>query len=280
MIELCRCIFTHPHEGEILSVSFDFHGKTVLVTGGSKGIGLSIAESFSEAGARVAICARDAAHFPSLKEQKTLCIKADVTDEADVQRVIEETIDSFGGLDILINNVGGAIQFGDLWSTHSKDWENAFQLNVMSAVRFSKQAIPFLRQSLSPTIINISSISGVEPGYFNPHYTSTKASILNFSKYLANVLAKEKIRVNCVCPGTVETDSWEKSLEAISLQRAQSKEAVREEMSQAERDKIPLATLGTGPDIAKFVLFLASEETQWITGSCFHVNGGKMRAMC
>lgn len=267
-----------------MTVTFNFSGKRVLVTGGSKGIGKSIAEHFVQAGAFVSICARGSSELvalqESLGEQNVRAIAADATKEEDVQRVFQEAYEFMGGIDILVNNVGGAIEFGDLWSLSSQKWQKAFELNVLSMVNFSKGAIPYLRKSSRARIINVSSISGVEPGFFNPHYTSTKASTINFSKYLANILASENILVNCVCPGAVETDSWEKSLVQIAQERSISKEDVRKELEPKERKKIPLGRMGKGPDIANFVLFLATDSANWITGSCFHLNGGKMRGMC
>lgn len=267
-----------------MSAKFDFTGKKVLITGASKGIGYSIAESFLRADADVAICARGKEIF-SLANQgikrgvKLLPIQADVTKEEEIDRVFEEVEKKLNGLDILVNNVGGATTFGNLFSIDSKDWRYAFELNVLSMVHFSKKAIPFLEKSSFARIINISSLSGIEPGFYNPHYTAAKASTINFSKYLANVLASSNVLVNCICPGSVETDSWESSLEQISLERRESKESIRAELALVETKKIPLKRMGKGKDIAPFVLFLASESASWITGSCFHVNGGKMRGM-
>lgn len=267
-----------------MSVSFDFSGKKVLVTGGSKGIGRAIAGAFLKSHAEVAVCARGAGELNSLQKEhlglKLVAISADASKEEEIKQTLEKVVHELNGLDILINNVGGAIQFGNFWELTNQAWVDAFELNVLSMVHFSKHASVYLKKSTSPRIINISSISGVEPGFYNPHYTTTKAGAMNFSKYLANVLAPEGILVNCVCPGSVETDSWEKSLEQIALERKMSKEEVRREQGLKEVQKIPLGRMGQGEDVASLVLFLASHAANWITGSCFHVNGGKMRAMC
>jgi 3-oxoacyl-[acyl-carrier protein] reductase len=251
-------------------VNFDFTGTTVLVTGGSKGIGRSIAESFLEAQAEVVVCARGKGELDDLSQIKhrgrLLTVVADATKEADVSLVLEKTVERFGKLDVLVNNVGGAIKFCDFYDSTQEDWSNAFELNVMSVVNFSKESIPWLKKSRSPRIINISSISGLEPGFMNPHYTHCKSSVINISKYLSNFLAKEKILVNCVCPGTIETDSWNKHVKLISD-------------VEFERQKIPLGRLGAGSDVASLVLFLSSTMASWITGSCFHVDGGKLRSM-
>ncbi len=266
-----------------MTIAFDFHGRKVLVTGGSKGIGRAIADSFIKAGASVAICARGQEELGEFRKtfpgNQSFTIQADAANEADVKRVVADVAKQFGGLDILVNNVGGAIQFGNLWTTSTKNWIDAFELNVLSMVNFCKEAVPLLRASSFPRIINISSLSGVEPGFFNPHYTSTKAATINFSKYLANSLASENILVNCICPGSVETDSWERSLNQIAFERNSPKEEIRSELALQEKLKIPLKRMGKGEDISPLVLFLASELSVWTTGSCFHINGGKMRGM-
>lgn len=267
-----------------MAISFDFSGKNVLITGGTKGIGRAIAENFLVANANVAVCARNKESYHQLKtaypNSKLILLQADASKEEDVCDALKKVIDIYGSLDILINNVGGAIKFGNFSQLSSQDWMKAFKLNVMSMVYFSKHAIPYLKQSQSPKIVNISSISGVEPGAYNPHYTSTKASTINYSKYLGNFLAPDGILVNCVCPGTVETDSMEHAIEQIAKEQNLSKEVLKVKLMEEEIKKIPLKKLGQGKDIASFVLFLASDLVRWVTGSCFHINGGKMRGMC
>lgn len=262
-----------------MTMTFDFSAKKVLITGASKGIGRSIAEQFLEAGATVAICARGQKDLETLQcrynTHKLFAFSADVTNACDVKDVVCGVNEKLGGLDILINNVGGAIVFGDLWTATDKNWTDAFELNVLSMVRFCREAIPYLRNSKHPRVINISSISGVEPGFYNPHYASTKAATINFSKYLANILASEHILVNCVCPGTIETNGWEKGIEQILQKQTLS---TKEELRLKDIQTIPLGRIGQGEDIASMVLFLAGDGANWTTGSCFHINGGKMRS--
>ena len=260
-----------------MTVSFDFTNKKVLISGGSKGIGRKIAESFFLAGADVAIVARDS---QELKDTKcTLRIPCNLSGPNITEEVFDSIERSFGALDILVNNVGGAIQFGNFFELEETDWQNAFDLNVMSMVRLSKAAVPFLRNSSTPRIINISSISGVEPGYYNPHYTTTKAATINFSKHLANLLASEGILVNCVCPGSIQSDAWRQCVSKISEKKRLNYEIVEHEFLTSEIKKIPLKRIGQVEDIAPLVLFLASEQASWITGSSFHIDGGKKKCM-
>lgn len=268
-----------------MAASFDLRDRVVLVTGGSKGIGRSLVLDFLKAGACVSVCARSQPGLDSLSQEKgidsqrLLTISADVTNEEAVQVTVKRTAKHFGKIDVLVNSVGGAIKFGNFWTLSTEDWRAAFELNVMSMVFFSREIVPYLRKSPAPRIINISSISGIEPGGYNPHYTTTKASTINFSKYLANALASEKILVNCVCPGSVISDSWHKSIQQMAAEKNLAYEEAEKELTNLENSKIPLGRMGEGEDISSIVLFLASRDASWITGSCFHVNGGKMRAM-
>ena len=159
------------------------------------------------------------------------------------------------------------------------DWHLSFNYNVMSIVHFVRFALPLMKKSNFARIINISSISGVQPGLYNPHYTITKAAVINLTKYLANTLASEKITVNVVCPGTVYTDSWDSLIKDRSGKEHISYEEAKLSLIDQELEKIPLNRIGTGDDIAGLVTFLASEKASWITGSCYHIDGGKLKVI-
>ena len=244
-------------------------GRVAIVSGGSRGIGAAIARSLAREGVSVVICARGKGPLDIVRDEivlsggKALAISADCTDPVDVGNVVDRTIDEFHGVDILVNNVGGAGRFADFMELSDSDWLNVFRLNMLSNVYFVRYVLPWLRYSKSPRIINISSISGLQPGFYNPHYASVKAAVINFSKYLANVLASDGILVNTVCPGPVLNDSWDKDVRRMT----------------EETQKIPLGRIGEADDVADLVTFLASERASWITGSCFHVNGGKFRSI-
>jgi len=153
-----------------------------------------------------------------------------------------------------------------------------FELNVMTIVYFVQHALPGLRRSKAGRIINISSISGIEPGLLVPHYCASKAAVINLSKQLANWLASDKILVNVVCPGQVHSDGRNKLAEYMAdLQGVPVSEA-RAQIDTQGAAGIPLGRIGKGDDVAALVAFLASDKAAWITGSCFHVNGGKHRS--
>jgi 3-oxoacyl-[acyl-carrier protein] reductase len=181
-------------------------------------------------------------------------------------------------LDILVNNAGGAPKFAAFDDLDDADWMDSYDLNVMSAVRFVRASVPYLTLSRNARIINISSISGLEPGGYNPHYTNTKAAVLNLTKYLANYYAQRGILVNAVCPGPVYSDSWERNVKRLASERNLSMEEARNRVDIEESGKVPLRRVGNPEDVAALALFLASDQSKWITGSCFPIDGGKMRS--
>ena len=165
------------------------------------------------------------------------------------------------------------------WGLDDADWLESYNLNVMGAVRFTRLAVPLLRESKTPRIINVTSISALQPGTYNPHYAAAKAALLNLSKYLSNILVEDGILVNSVCPGPVYSDSWDRNVERLAEERGISVDDSRAAIDREEAAKIPLKRIGEGRDVAGLVVFLASDEASWITGSCFHVDGGKYRSI-
>lgn len=258
-------------------------GRVALVTGGSKGIGQAIARALAEEGARVAITARgtDALRKAAadLQEYDVLAVPADATRQEAADSAVARTVEAFGRLDILVNNVGGAATFGGFGDLSDEDWRNAFDLNVLSLVHFVRAAESHLRRSKAGRIVNISSIVGLQPGSFNPHYAATKAATINMSKFFANHFVKDGVLVNAVCPGPVHSESWEANVRRLALERGVGFEETWQQVEREESAKIPLARVGEGEDVAGLVVFLASEQARWITGSCFHVNGGKLSAI-
>jgi 3-oxoacyl-[acyl-carrier protein] reductase len=256
------------------------NGRIALVTGGSKGIGRAIVQALAEEGARVAAAARGSESLQTmareLSEFNILTVTADATDEEAVSVAVNRVTETYGGLDILVNNVGGAGRFGGFPDLADADWRSAFDLNVLSVVHFARAAEPYLRKSKNGRIINISSIAGVQPGTFNPHYTVTKAATINLSKFLANYFVKAGVLVNVVCPGPVHSDSWDDNVRRLASERGMRIEDTWQQVEREESSKIPLGRVGEGADVADLVAFLASDKASWITGSCFHVNGGKL----
>ena len=259
--------------------------KAVLITGASKGIGKGIALAFAREGARVAICARDEGVLEKTAVEiktlgaKVLAVPADVTDPGSATRVLAETVRRFQGLDVLINNAGGAEKFAGFWELEDEDWRQVYELNVLSIVAFVRAAAPHLKKSRAARIINIASTAGIQPGKSNPHYGAAKAAAINLSKSLANLFASDGILVHCICPGPVWTDSWDRT----TRRKAKELKISYDEAAKLERAEdeaaIPLGRLGESQDVASLAVFLASAQASWITGSTFRVDGGKVRSM-
>ena len=260
-------------------------GRVALVSGGSKGIGLAIVQALLQDGASVVLTARGidglthAVEEVALPGSKILAISADATRQDEVDHVVNRVVEAFGKLDILVNNVGGAGTFAGFGELTDDDWRMAYDLNVMSLVHFVRAAEPHLRLSNYGRVINISSIAGVQPGSFNPHYTVCKAATINLSKYLASYFVKDGVLVNVICPGPVHSDSWQENVDRLAGIRGISVEEAWQQVEREESAKVPLGRIGEGKDIASLVAFLASERASWITGSCFHVNGGKLQTI-
>ena len=258
--------------------------RIALVTGGSRGIGAGIVRQLAQESVKVIFFARASAAMTSLESEvragggACLAMPVDVFDSEALLAAVDSAAAHWGGLDILVNNVGGPIRFGGFEELNDDDWMKAFEFNVMSTVRCTRAALPYLRRSTLKRVINISSISAHQPGFYNPHYTVTKASVVNLGKHLANILAKEKILVNTVCPGPVHSDSWESNILKIAAERKIHVDQARSMVEIEEAAKIPLETVGEAEQIAAVVALLASPISAWTTGSCIHVNGGKMAA--
>jgi len=257
-------------------------GKVALVTGGSKGIGAAISRNLANEGVKVAFCARESNEMSKLKTQietdNGICLPiiVDVFNPDDIIKCVKKVVNTFGGLDILINNVGGAIRQNGFEDLTDEEWMRAYELNVMSVVRFTRTALPHLRNSILRRIINISSISAIQPGLYSPHYIVTKAAVVNLTKHLSKILAKEKILVNVVCPGPVHSEAWNQNIESYAIRNNLSLYEATELIEHEEVAKIPIGKVGECHHIASLVTFLASPLSEWTTGSCFHINGGKL----
>lgn len=259
-------------------------GRVALVTGGSKGIGRAIARSLAGEGAKVVVTARGPDALERLAQEvngdggKVLPIAADATDPNAVRSVVESAVRHFGGLDILVNNVGGTNRIAEFAVLTKEEWIHTFELNVMTVVYFVQAALPWLRKSTSGRIINMASITGVEPGQLAPHYAASKAALINLSKHLANLFAADGILVNVVCPGQVDSDARQGLAEYVAQTHSIPLDAARVRIDAEGAARIPLGRLGECKDVAEMVSFLASEKVGWITGECFHVDGGKHRS--
>ena len=250
-------------------------GKVAIVTGGSRGLGREAAMSLAREGVKVAICARDPETLKrTVSEleafgQPSLGISADVIREDAPQRVFAETEETLGTVDILVNNVGGR-RGTTLTETSEEQFQEGYQANLFSAVRFMKQAVPGMKERGWGRIVNISSIYGREYGG-SVDYMGAKAALIATTKHMALELAKDGVLVNCVAPGSImhPGSSWER------FTNQQSPEVVSEFIAR----NLPMGKFGWPQPIGDTVAFLASECASLVTGTCINVDGGQSRSL-
>jgi 3-oxoacyl-[acyl-carrier protein] reductase len=245
---------------------FDFKGKTALVTGASRGIGRAIAVALARGGASVALnyAGNDAAAQEALAlvqaagaPRAKLC-KFDVADPAACQRAVDEIVAELGGLHVLVNNAGIAID-QLLMRLKDEDWRRQLDVNLTGAFNLTRAVTRPMMKARGGAIVNLSSVVGEMGNAGQAAYAATKAGLIGLTKSVARELASRQIRCNAVTPGFIDTDMT-----------AALPEAARTKMMES----IPLARLGTAEDVASAVCFLASEQASYVTGEVLKVNGG------
>ncbi len=240
-------------------------GKVAIITGGSRGIGFETAKVFSKNGATVVITSKNTNQLENASDKLTnvFPISADIAKEEEVKKVVETTIEKFGKLDILVNNAGIFPKIKKLHEISETEWNEVLNVNLNGQFRFTKFSIPYL-QKTSGTIVNVSSDAGLRAyeGFNADAYSASKAALIVLTKCWSLEYAKDRIRVNCVCPGVVDTDMTKPFLKT---------EKDREFMDNDH----PIGRMGTPDDVAKSILFLASEDSSWTTGAILAVDGGQ-----
>ena len=245
-----------------------FTGKVALVTGGASGIGLASVRRLVAEGARVAVCdinaEAGAALVQSLPPGSVQFTACDVTDDAQVKRFVAGAVAAFDRLDVVVNNAGMLVS-APLTETAVETWDKVYAVNVKGAFLVCRHAIPALKTSGGGSIINMASLAGLRgmPGL--TLYASTKAALIGLSKTLALELAPDRIRVNALCPGWIDTPFNQPVVDMLGGPEA---------VARAVAAGIPLGRMGSADEVAAMVAWLASEEAAFVTGQHMSINGG------
>jgi NAD(P)-dependent dehydrogenase (short-subunit alcohol dehydrogenase family) len=259
-------------------VKIDLSGKAALVTGGGQGIGLGIAEGLAECGARVVVADLDPSGAVAARDDGSIVgLEVDLGVAGGPEEAVATTRRELGGIDILANNVGICIPRDGFLSVDDDGWEKLFQVNLMSAVRASRAAIPVMIEAGGGAVITTASESGLQPAPVFSDYAVTKGSLHILTKLLANEFSRQGVRCNSVTPGPIRTPAWGPGgvVDKLSKEWGMDLEEGIDHFVKEVR-KMPLGKIGEPADVAAMVCFLASDLAKQITGSDFRVDGGQI----
>lgn len=257
-------------------------GKVAVITGGSVGIGLAVAEALAEEGTQIALCGRDGERAAQRADEisgkygvKAVGIGADISKAEDVEVFIEQINKTFGRADILINNAGTGSN-ETIMEAKDEKWQYYWDLHVMAAVRMARAIVPLMRTHGGGVIINNASICAKQPLYYEPIYNTTKAALVMLSKCMANELIKDNIRVNCINPGLVLTPDWIKTARQLTEGTDQTWEQYLDNIAKSNAS---IGRFATPEELAHFFVFLCSPQASYCVGSEFFVDGGWLKVV-
>ena len=245
-------------------------GKSAVITGGGTGIGQAIALAFAREGAQVVVAGRrkekldETLHLLQQAGCSALALECDVTKAADTQRVVKSAEDAFGKMNVLVNNAG-ALSVSTVENITEEDWDRVMATNVKGPFLMSRAALPAMRRAGGGSIINVGSVLGIVAIRDRAAYCASKGGVSMLTKAMALDHAQDNIRVNCVCPSIVESDMTRNLF---------AETEVGQQARESRLASIPLGRFGKPADIAGLTVFLASEESSWMTGTVIPVDGG------
>nr|GFC34402.1 tropinone reductase homolog At5g06060-like [Tanacetum cinerariifolium] len=250
----------------------DLTGKTALVTGGTKGIGKAIADKLSQAGAQVIITARQ---HPEEANSAHHFMEADLTQPQQIDQLAQAINERFGGLDILIDNIGGVTAPGGGFSSLTdQHWEQELQFNLLATIRLDRALLPRMMEKKSGVIIHISSMAGIKPvWYHNLAYAVSKAGLNAYSKALSNELAPKGVRVLTVSPGATNTPLMQRLVHNFATTSGLSDEEAFQRLA-TQAGGIPMGRMAEPEEVASLVYFLVSPAASYLTGANYLIDGG------
>ena len=245
-------------------------GKVALITGGGTGIGRACALAFAREGAQIAVAGRRKEPLERVAREieaaggKALALNCDVTQTASVAAALSQSEQHFGRLDTIVNNAG-AVVVATAEHTSDEDWQKVIAANLTGTFLVSRAALPLLRKAGGGSIVNIGSVLGLVARKERAAYCAAKAGVSGLTRAMAVDHAKDRIRVNCICPTIVETELGMQSIRQAPNAEAEIQRRVAE---------IPIGRMGTPEDVALMAVYLASDEASWVTGASFPLDGG------
>jgi NAD(P)-dependent dehydrogenase (short-subunit alcohol dehydrogenase family) len=256
-------------------------GQTAVITGGSAGIGLAVAEGLAREGVNLVLCARDeerlnaaAVRIPETCGVKTLGVPTDVTKADEIDRLLAQ-VAQFGGADILINNAGTGSN-EKIMTAPDEKWQYYWDLHVMAAVRLSRGLVPLMRERGGGAIINNASICAKQPLDYEPIYNVTKSALMMFSKALSEEVIGDNIRVNCINPGLILTPDWVKTAKQLTEGTDTTWE---QHLQRIAEQNTPIKRFATPEELAHFFVFLCSPRASYCVGSTYYVDGGWLKTV-
>jgi NAD(P)-dependent dehydrogenase (short-subunit alcohol dehydrogenase family) len=256
--------------------------KEAVITGGSIGIGLAIAEGLAAEGVNLVLAARGADRVRREADRvakqygiRAIGVAADVAKAEDITQVIAAISSEFSGADILINNAGTGSN-ETIMEAPDEKWQYYWDLHVMAAVRLAKGLVPLMRKRGGGVVLHNASICASQPLWYEPIYNTTKAALMMFSKTLANEVIKDNIRVNTVNPGLILTPDWIKTAKQLTAEKGGDWEGY---LASVAREHAPIDRFGTPEELASFFVFLCSKRASYSVGSTYYVDGGMLKTV-
>ncbi len=250
-----------------MNTGLDLTGKVAVITGASRGIGQAIAECYAQAGARVVVSSRKQDGLDAVVAAiranggEAVGIAAHNGDKTALQALARGAVDTYGRLDVLVNNAATNPHFGPVLEAEDSLWQKTLEVNIMGTVWLTQAAVPVMRANGGGKIINVASVNGLRPGRLQGIYSLTKAALINLTQTLAMELGVDNIQVNAIAPGLVKTKFarviWE-----------------NDALAQQITERTPAGRIGEPEDIAGIALYLASAASAYTTGQVFVVDGG------
>jgi NAD(P)-dependent dehydrogenase (short-subunit alcohol dehydrogenase family) len=248
------------------------HGKVAIITGGSSGIGLAAARLFAREGCRVVLAARGAERGRQAAQQvcqeggEAIFVPCDVSRAADCRRVVEKAVETFGRLDILFNNAGVIYIDRTVVQTSEEEWDETMNSNLRGTFLMSKAALPEMVKVGGGAVVNNASVFGLKAGAGAAAYCAAKGGVIQLTRAMAVDHAAQNIRVNCICPGSVDTPMLRGEMETLGG---------GEEMAARFAARHPMNRIAAPEEVARAVLYLASDDSPFVTGVILPVDGGR-----